>query len=68
MAEKEDRNAKGPEIHKKLQEREIWLYCNRKRVFALIYIITELYVIFYHMKFRSIAPIVPAPSYSNSVF
>jgi len=29
---------------------------------ALIYIITELYAIFFHMKFRSIAPIAPAPA------
>jgi len=31
----------------------------------LIYMITEFYAIFYHMKFRLIAPIAPAPFYSN---
>jgi len=32
-----------------------------------MYILTELYAIFNHMKFRSIAPIAPAPFYSNYV-
>ena len=32
-----------------------------------MYINTELYAIFYYMQFRLIAPIAPAPFYSNHV-
>jgi len=39
----------------------------KKKSLILIYIITELYAIFYHIKFRLIAPIVPTPFYSNHV-
>jgi len=39
----------------------------KKKSLILIYIITELDAIFNHMKFRLIAPIAPAPFYSNYV-
>jgi len=82
MAERKTEKAKAPKKHKKLQKREIYHHSNtttenvclkdaytvnlRKISLILIYVI-ELYAIFYHMKFRLIAPIAPAPFDSNYV-
>ena len=39
----------------------------KKKSLILIYILTELYTISHHMQFHLIAPIAPAPFYSNHV-
>jgi len=80
MAESKTEKAKAPKKDKKLQKRGIqhnsianvclkdaYTVKFKKISLILIYIITELYAIFYHMKFRLIAPIAPAPFYSNHV-
>jgi len=80
MAERETEKGKSPKKHKNSRNEQFITTAtenvclkdaytiNLKQIYLiLIYVITELYAIFYHMKFRLIAPIAPAPFYSNYV-
>jgi len=80
MAERKTEKAKTPKKHKNSRNekfsttatgnvclKDAYTVNLKKISLILIYIITELDAIFYHMKFRLIAPIAPAPFHSNDV-